>query len=348
MQTKGYAVTAANKAFEPFSWQRRTVNENDVVIEIEFCGICHSDVHQARDEWGGSHYPMVPGHEIVGTVKEVGKTVSKFKVGDKVGVGCMVDSCQKCHSCDDDLEQFCENGFSATYNGYEQDGVTLTQGGYANNIIVREEFVLKIPENLDAAAVAPLLCAGITTYSPLIHVGLKPGDKVGVNGLGGLGHMAVKIAVSMGAEVTVFSRSIQKKQDAERMGAKHFVLTSDVTQMTKAAKTYDYILNTVSAKHDVTALLSSLKRDGVMILVGVADKPLEVASFPLIGARRSILGSLIGGIAQTQEMLDHCGKHGIVSEIEIINPDQINQAYDRIINSDVKYRFVIDCRKFNA
>lgn len=343
MKTKAYANHAADKPMVPYCFERRTTSATDVAIDIAFCGICHSDIHTARSEWGPAKYPCVPGHEIVGHVREVGASVKKFKVGDVVGVGCMVDSCQHCVSCSEGLEQYCENGFTGTYNSEtKNDG--YTKGGYSSHIVVDERFVLNIPQNLDLAAAAPLLCAGITTYSPMRHVGVSRGDKVAILGLGGLGHMGVKLAVSFGAEVTVLSQSPHKREDAKRLGAHNFVLTTDAAIVEKHAGHFDYILDTVSAKHDVAQALGMLKRDGTLLMVGASEKPLDLPVFPLILERRKMMGSLIGGIAETQEMLNHCGKHGIVSDIELIPAEKINEAYTRTIKSDVKYRFVIDCK----
>jgi uncharacterized zinc-type alcohol dehydrogenase-like protein len=345
MKAKGYANTAADQPMRPYAFDRRNVQPNDVSIDIEFCGICHSDIHTARSEWHASFYPCVPGHEIVGTVREVGKAVRKFKPGDLVGVGCLVGSCGECGSCKEGLEQYCEKGIVGTYDSPSPDG-GYTKGGYSNYIVVDERFVLSVPKGLNRAAVAPLLCAGITTYSPLRRVGVRKGDKVGILGLGGLGHMGVKIASSFGAEVTVLSRSQNKKPDAQKLGAQDFLLTTDVESVKKRAGYFDYILDTVSAPHDLGQALEMIKRDGTLILVGASDKPLELGPFPLIFKRRRIMGSLIGGLPETQEMLDHCGQHSIVSEVELISPEYINQAYDRTVKSDVKYRFVIDCKKF--
>jgi uncharacterized zinc-type alcohol dehydrogenase-like protein len=342
MDTKAYANLAADKPFQPYSFVRRALGPKDVGIEIKFCGICHSDIHTARSEWGPAFYPCVPGHEIVGIVKQVGAEVRNFKQGSRVGVGCLVGSCQKCNSCHQGLEQFCENGFVGTYNSALTDG-DYTKGGYSSFIVVDEKFVLNVPENLDLAATAPLLCAGITTYSPLRYLEVGQGSKVGILGLGGLGHMGVKLAASFGAEVTVISHSPHKKQDAERLGAHNFLLSSDTEGMNKHAMHFDVIIDTVSAQHDMSPALNLIKRDGTLVLVGASEKPLSVATFPLILARRNIMGSLIGGIAETQEMLNHCGKHNIVSDIELIPANKINVAYDRILKSDVKYRFVIDC-----
>ncbi len=344
MNTKAYANHSAKEKFVPYSFERRNPGPTDVAIDIEFCGICHSDIHTARSEWGPAHYPCVPGHEIVGRVKSVGAQVKKFKEGDVVGVGCLVDSCGSCQSCKEGLEQYCEVGFTGTYDSPTKDG-GYTKGGYSSHIVVDQRFVLSVPKNLDLAAVAPLLCAGITTYSPLRQVGVKKGDKVGVLGLGGLGHMGVKLAASFGAEVTVLSRSENKRGDAKKLGAHDFVLTTDKKAVAAKAKYFDYILDTVSAPHDLAQALGMIKRDGTLILVGASETPLELPAFPLILSRRKMMGSLIGGIPQTQEMLDHCAKHNIVSDIELIGPEKINEAFERTVKSDVKYRFVIDCKK---
>lgn len=342
MQAKAYATHGIRQPFVPYTFDRRAPGKDDVVIEILYCGICHSDLHTARSEWGPAHYPCVPGHEIVGRVRELGSDVGRFKVGGLVGVGCLVDSCRTCVSCREGLEQFCENGFTGTYDSVTSGG-DYTKGGYSNLIVVDERFVLNIPENLDPAGTAPLLCAGITTYSPMRHVGLGKGDRIGVLGLGGLGHMGVKIAASFGAEVTVLSRSPGKREDAMRLGAHDFLLTSDERQVAKFRDHFDYILDTVSAVHDLGQALSLIKREGTLILVGASDKPLPLAPFPLIFRRRKVMGSLIGGLPETQEMLDHCGRHNIVSDIELIGPEQIDVAYERMLKSDVKYRFVVDC-----
>lgn len=345
MKTKAFANHAADKPFVPYTFERRSPGPNDVAIDIDFCGVCHSDIHTARSEWGPAHYPCVPGHEIVGHVRSVGAQVKKFKAGDAVGVGCMVDSCKTCASCKEGLEQYCEKGMTGTYNSPVDYEGGYTKGGYSNHIVVNERYVLSVPGNLELAAVAPLLCAGITTYSPLRHVGVGKGDKVAILGLGGLGHMGVKLAASFGAEVTVLSRSPSKREDAKRLGAHNFVLTTDDGAVAKHFEHFDYILDTVSAPHDLGQAFNMIKRDGTLILVGASDKPLEIGVFGLIMRRRKMLGSLIGGIPETQEMLDHCGKHGIVSDIELIGPDKIGEAYERTVKSDVKYRFVIDCKK---
>lgn len=346
MNVRSYAAQNAKSKLAPWTFERRPVGANDVSIEILYSGICHSDIHQARDEWGGSIFPMVPGHEIAGRVKEVGPKVSQFKAGDLVGVGCMVDSCRKCGSCKEHLEQYCENGFVGTYNAREKSDGAQTYGGYSTHIVTDAAFVLKIPTNLNLAGTAPLLCAGITTYSPLRFLGVGRGHKVGVLGLGGLGHMAVKLAASFGADVTVFSGSKSKSEDAKRLGANHFVLTSDETATSKMNGALDFIVDTVAAKHDVSGAINWLRREGTLVMVGASDKPLDLSVFSLIMKRRKIMGSLIGGIKETQEMLDHCGKHNITSDIELIDAKQINEAYERMIKGDVKYRFVIDAKTF--
>ena len=338
----GYAAQVAKAPLAPFRFERRDPRPDDVVIEILYCGVCHSDVHQARAEWGGGIFPMVPGHEIVGRVTRVGSAVKKFKEGDLAGVGCLVDSCGSCGSCGEGLEQYCEKGSVGTYNAFEKDGKTPTYGGYSNNIVVKEDFALRVSDKLDLKAVAPLLCAGITTYSPLRHWKIGPGHKVGVVGLGGLGHMGVKFARSFGAKVVLFTTSPGKVEDAKKLGAHEVVISSDRAQMKAHTGSFDFILNTVAAPHDLNALMSLLKREGTMTLVGIPDKDPTLRVSNLIFKRRNLAGSLIGGIAETQEMLDYCAEHGIVSEIELIAAKQINEAYDRMVKSDVKYRFVID------
>lgn len=337
-----FAALSAKAKLVPFEFELRTPRETDVAIEILYCGVCHSDIHQARDEWGGSMFPMVPGHEIIGKVTAVGSAVKRFKAGDTVGVGCMVDSCRVCSSCQSGLEQYCDTGFVPTYNGMERDGKTPTYGGYADGVVVDQHFVLKIPTGLNLAAAAPLLCAGITTYSPLRYWKVSPGQKVGIVGLGGLGHMGVKLADAMGAHVVVFTTSSSKFEDAKRLGADEVVLSKDSAQMSKHTGSIDFILDTVSAPHNVNSYLELLKRQGTLTLVGVPDKAPELEVFNLIMKRRQIAGSLIGGIPETQEMLDFCGQHGITSDVEIIPIQKINEAYERMVRSDVKYRFVID------
>jgi uncharacterized zinc-type alcohol dehydrogenase-like protein len=340
-ESHGVAAQHAKAPLTPFRFERREPGKSDIEIAIDFCGICHTDIHQVRDEWGGAIFPMVPGHEIVGRVTRVGDDVKKFRVGDLAGVGCMVDSCGHCASCKAGEEQYCENAIVFTYNSLDKSGAP-TYGGYSNNIVVDESFALKIPENLDLAAVAPLLCAGITTYSPLRHWKIKAGDKVGVVGLGGLGHMALKFAHSFGAHVVQFTTSLNKKEDAKRLGADEVVLSKDADAMNAHLNSFDLIIDTVSADHDVSALLALAKRDGALVMVGLPDKPLPVPAFGLVLKRRHIAGSIIGGIAETQEMLDYCAKHGIVSDIEIIPIQKVDEAYERMLKNDVKYRFVID------
>ncbi len=344
--TQSYAVESAVAAFQPFHFERRDLGEHDVLIEIDYCGVCHSDIHQARNEWGNSIYPMVPGHEIVGHVAQIGSAVSKFKVGDLAGVGCFVDSCRECSACRDDQEQFCERQCVQTYNSRDFAGQP-THGGYSSRIVVDESYTLKVPANLPLANVAPLLCAGITTYSPLRRFNVKKGDKVGVVGLGGLGHMAVKLAVSMGAEVTVFSTSPSKEEDAKRLGAHHFVVTRDA-DLSSLANGFDFILDAVSAEHDLNQYLGLLKRNGALVLVGAPEKPLDVHAFSLIVGNRTFAGSGIGGIQETQEMLDYCAANDITSDIEIIPIQNLAEAYERTIKGDVRYRFVIDMKSLQA
>jgi uncharacterized zinc-type alcohol dehydrogenase-like protein len=344
LPTRGYAAKDAKSMLAPFSFERREVGPHDVLIEITHCGVCHSDIHQARDEWGGAAFPMVPGHEIVGKVTKVGAQVKRFKAGDLAGVGCFVDSCRECVSCKDGEEQFCEKGMNGTYNGTEKDGKTPTYGGYSSHIVVDENYTLKVSPKLPLEAVAPLLCAGITTYSPLRHWKVGKGSKVAVVGLGGLGHMAVKLAASMGADVTVLSTSKSKEADARKLGAQHFALSSDAATMKSLAGKFDFILDAVSAKHDINAYLGLLKTNGNMVLVGVPPEEPVISPFALIFGRKSLAGSLIGGIRETQEMLDYCAEKGIVSDVEVIPMKDINGAYERMIKGDVKYRFVIDMK----
>jgi uncharacterized zinc-type alcohol dehydrogenase-like protein len=339
--TRAYAAPSAKAPLAPFSLERREPRANDVLIDILYCGVCHSDIHQARDEWGGAIFPMVPGHEIVGRVSKVGSAVTRFKAGDAVGVGCFVDSCRDCPQCHEGEEQYCDKGMVGTYNGRERDG-SPTYGGYSTHITVDEKYVLRIPESLPLDRAAPLLCAGITTYSPLRHYGVKAGDRIAVVGLGGLGHMAVKLGKAMGAEVTVLSTSPSKQKDALALGATHFAATSDKATFQKLAGHFHFIIDTVSAPHDYNAYLSLLKVDGTMILVGAPEAPTPLAAFPLIMRRRKIGGSLIGGIRETQEMLDFCAQHNVASDIEVIPIQKINEAYERMLKSDVRYRFVID------
>jgi len=340
----GYAGKSPTDSLKPFNFERRDPTARDVAIEILYCGVCHSDLHTVRNEWGGCNYPCVPGHEIVGRVTKVGSGVTKFKVGDLAAVGCMVDSCQECPSCKEHLEQFCEKGAIFTYNGPDKHTGGHTFGGYSDSIVVDESFTLKVPTNLDLAAVAPLLCAGITTYSPIKRWGIKKGDKVGVVGLGGLGHMALKFAHAFGAKVVLFTTSPGKADDARRLGADEVVISKNEEEMNKHLGTFDFIIDAVSAEHDINIYLNLLKRDGTLTLVGAPEKPLPVSSFGLIFGRKILTGSLIGGIKETQEMLDFCSEHNIVSDIEMIDIDYINTAYERLLKSDVKYRFVIDMK----
>lgn len=341
---RGYATKGPTSKLEPFAFERREPGPHDVLIEILYCGICHSDIHQARDEWGGAMFPMVPGHEIVGRVTRVGSEVTRFTVGEPAGVGCFVDSCRVCGSCKEGLEQYCEGPIVFTYNSTEKDGKTPTYGGYSSHIVVDEHYTLKIPPTLPPANVAPLLCAGITMYSPLRRFKAGPGRRVGVVGLGGLGHMAVKLATAMGAEVTVFSTSPSKEPDARRLGAHEFIMTKDPQSLAALANRFDLILDAVSAPHDLNAYLNLLRRDGALALVGVSPKPLEVSAFSLILKRRTLAGSLIGGTRETQEMLDYCAAQNITSDVEVIPIQQVEAAYARTITGDVRYRFVIDMK----
>jgi uncharacterized zinc-type alcohol dehydrogenase-like protein len=342
LKTIGYGANSAQSPLAPFSFERREPGPRDIQIEILYCGVCHSDLHTVRNEWQNTIYPCVPGHEIVGRVTAVGNQVKTFKAGDVAAVGCMVDSCRSCASCRDGLEQYCEVGFVGTYNGEDKHLGGVTYGGYSDKIVVDQDFVLRVPANLDLAATSPLLCAGITTYSPLRHWKVGKGQRVGIVGLGGLGHMGIKLAHAMGAEVVLFTTSPNKKEDARRLGANEVVVSKNQNEMERQLNRFDFILDTVSAPHNVDAFLQLLKRDGTLCMVGASPEPFPVPVFSLIMKRRQFAGSLIGGIAETQEMLDFCGKHGITSDIEIIPIQQINQAYERMLKSDVKYRFVID------
>ncbi len=343
LQSKGYAAQSKTSPLAPFSFERRDPLADDVVVEILFSGICHSDIHQVRDEWGGSIYPMVPGHEIVGRVTKVGKDVTRFKEGDLAGVGVMVDSCRVCDNCKANEEPYCEKGFVGTYNAKNYDG-SIAHGGYSNNIVVNQRYVHTISNKLEPklAAVAPLLCAGITTYSPLKHWNVRAGQRVGIVGLGGLGHMGLKFAHSFGADVTLFTTSAGKEADARRLGADHVVISKDPDAMAKEKNQYDFILDCVSAPHDLNVYLGLLRLDGTLCQVGLPDQPLPVSAFSLVQNRRSMSGSMIGGMPETQEMLDYCAEHDIVSDIELIKVDGINAAYERVVKADVKYRFVID------
>jgi len=339
---KAFAAQDAESTLGPWNLERRAPGPKDIQIEILYCGVCHSDLHQIRNEWGNSIFPMVPGHEIVGRISKIGSEVKKFKVGELAGVGCLVDSCRKCENCKEGLEQYCLNGSSPTYNGLEQDKKTPTYGGYSKMIVADQDFVLQISDKLPLQNVAPLLCAGITTYSPLRHWNVGKGHKLAVLGLGGLGHMAVKFGVSFGAEVTMLSSSPSKKEDARKLGAHKFVLTSDPEQLKAVQGIFDFIIDTVSAPHDYNEYLGLLRTNGVLICVGAPPAPAQIYAFNLIGGRKSIAGSLIGGLPETQEMLNYCADHQIVSDVEMINIQDIHRAYDRMLKGDVKYRFVID------
>ncbi len=341
IQAKAYAAQDHQSPLAPWKFERRALRDHDVQFDIMYCGVCHSDLHQIRNDWFPGIFPMVPGHEIVGRVTKIGKSVRKFKTGELAAVGCLVDSCRTCENCKDGLEQYCLNGAVGTYNSREKDGAP-TYGGYSNTIVVHEDFVLHVSEKLNLAAVAPLLCAGITTWSPLRHWKVGKGHKLAVLGLGGLGHMAVKFGVAFGAEVTVLSTSPEKEKDALALGAHKFVVTSDPEQVKKVRGYFHFTLDTVSAEHDFKSYLPMLKTNGTHILVGLPSKPLQIPPFSIVGGRRSVAGSSIGGIPETQEMLDYCAKHNIVSDIEVININYINEAYERMLKGDVRYRFVID------
>jgi uncharacterized zinc-type alcohol dehydrogenase-like protein len=342
--TKAYAAFSATTPLAPFQFDRRELQPDDVQIEILYCGVCHSDLHQARNEWGNAMYPMVPGHEIVGKVARVGTNVKNFKVGELAGVGVMVDSCRTCKNCQDGLEQYCAEGMTGTYNAFERDGKTIAHGGYSSQIVTDQKYMLQISEKLDLKAVAPLLCAGITTYSPLRYAKVGKGTKVGIIGLGGLGHMGLKFAASFGAEVTLISSSASKEKDAKRLGAHNFLLSSDVKEMKKHSSYFDVLLNTVSANHDYSPYLKLLDLNGTMLIVGIPGQAPVVRPFDILTNRRSITGSSIGGIKETQEMLDYCAEKNIVSDIELISIQEINTAYDRMTKNDVRYRFVIDLK----
>jgi len=340
-KTKGYAAITTKSPLVPYSFERRAAGEHDVAIDIQYCGICHSDIHQAREEWGEAIFPMVPGHEIAGVVTATGSKVTKFKVGDKVGVGCFVDTCRKCEQCQTGFEQYCTGGIVFTYNSREYDA-TPTMGGYSDKIVVDENYVLHMPENLPLAACAPLLCAGITLYSPLVHWGAGPGKQVAIVGLGGLGHMGVKFAHALGAEVTILSQSLKKQADGKRLGADHFYATSDPDTFTKLAGSFDLVISTVSAEVVWKQYFDLLQVDGTLVIVGIPDKPLTIETFSLIQRRRRLAGSMIGGIQETQEMLGFCGKHNIACDVEVVPIQKVNEAYERVLKSDVRYRFVID------
>jgi uncharacterized zinc-type alcohol dehydrogenase-like protein len=342
MNVRGLAALTANAPLTPYTFSRRDIGPNDVAVAIKYAGICHSDIHQVKEEWGGAIFPMVPGHEISGVVSSIGSAVSKFAVGDLIGIGVFIDSCRNCANCNQGLEQYCESGMTPTYNGLERDGITPTMGGYSDGYVINENYAVKIPANLDLAAVAPLLCAGITLYSPLKYWNAGPGKKVAVMGLGGLGHMGVKFAHAMGAEVTVLSHSPSKEADARKLGADHFVVTSDPAQLKNVKRSFDLILNTVSAEHNINDYLGLLATNGTLVVIGLPGVPFAVNADSLLSGRRSMAGSMIGGVSETQEMLNFCGEKNIVSEIELIDASYVNEAYERTIKSDVRFRFVID------
>lgn len=346
MKSRGYAVLEAKADLVPFKFERREIGNTDVGFEILYAGICHSDIHQAREEWGPALFPMVPGHEIVGVVTAIGQQVSKFSIGDRIGVGVFIDSCRKCENCARGLQQYCLEGMTGTYNGYERNSTQIAFGGYSNYFVIDQDFAVKVPNSLELSAVAPLLCAGITLYSPLRHWQAGPGQRIAVMGLGGLGHMGVKFASALGAEVTVLSHSKTKEADALRMGAAHFVDTKNEDWHKGLKKQFDLILNTVSADLDLEPYLSTLKTDGTLVVIGLPGKPYSVNAGTLLDGRRSIAGSMIGGIPELQEMIEFCGKHNIVSDVEVIAADYINKAYERTVASDVRYRFVIDAKSF--
>jgi uncharacterized zinc-type alcohol dehydrogenase-like protein len=342
MNVRGLAALIANAPLTPYTFSRRELGPNDVAVAIKYAGICHSDIHQVKEEWGGAIFPMVPGHEISGVVSSIGSAVSKFAVGDLIGIGVFIDSCRNCANCNQGLEQYCESGMTPTYNGLERDGITPTMGGYSDGYVINENYAVKIPANLDLAAVAPLLCAGITLYSPLKYWNAGPGKKVAVMGFGGLGHMGVKFAHAMGAEVTVLSHSPSKEADARKLGADHFVVTSDPAQLKNVKRSFDLILNTVSAEHNINDYLGLLATNGTLVVIGLPGVPFAVNADSLLSGRRSMAGSMIGGVSETQEMLNFCGEKNIVSEIELIDASYVNEAYERTIKSDVRFRFVID------
>ena len=346
MKSRGYAALTAGDSLVSHEFDRRDLGVNDVALDVSYSGICHSDIHQVAEEWGPAIFPMVPGHEIAGVVTSLGSAVTKFSIGDKIGVGVFVDSCRTCSSCVQGLQQYCVEGMTGTYNGLERDGKTVAMGGYSNNFVINQDYAVKIPANLPLEGVAPLLCAGITLYSPIKHWNVGPGMKVAVMGLGGLGHMGVKFAVAMGAEVTVLSHSPSKQADAIAMGAHHFVSTKDLSSLKPLAKSFDLILNTVSAELEIDHYLNLLKLDGTLVVIGLPGKPYQVHAGTLLNGRRRVAGSMIGGISEMQEMLDFCGEKSIVSDVEVINASYINEAYKRTVASDVKYRFVINASTF--
>ena len=346
MKVRGLAALQAGGPLVPYEFNRREVGANDVEFKISHAGICHSDIHQVRQEWGPALFPMVPGHEIVGLVTKIGSEVTKFKVGDRIGVGVFIDSCRQCPPCKSGLQQYCDNGMTGTYNGYERDGKTIAFGGYSNGFVIDETYALKIPENLDMAGVAPLLCAGITLYSPIRYFKTEPGMKIAVMGLGGLGHMGVKFAAALGAEVTVLSHSEAKRSDALAMGAAEFVVIKDLEELKPLRRRFDLILNTVSAQVDLNTYLATLKINGTMVIIGLPDSPYAVRAGALLDGRKSLTGSMIGGIPEIQEMLNFAGSKNITSDVELISADYVNEAYERTVASDVKYRFVIDASTF--
>ena len=346
MLTRGYAAKSAKAPLEPFEFERREIRANDVAFDISFAGICHSDIHQAREEWGDALFPMVPGHEIVGIVTAVGSEVSRFSIGERIGVGVFIDSCRNCGNCKRGLQQYCYEGMTGTYNGYERDKKTIAFGGYSNKFVINQDYAIKIPDSLSFEGVAPLLCAGITLYSPIKHWKVGPGSRVAVMGLGGLGHMGVKFAAALGAEVTVLSHSPSKEADARKMGASQFVVTKEKDWQLPFSKKFDLVLNTVSADLDLDPYLQLLDTDGTLVVIGLPGKPYAVNAGTLLNGRRSIAGSMIGGIPEIQEMIDFCAEKNIVSDVEVIQADYINTAYERTVASNVKYRFVIDAKTF--
>lgn len=346
MKVKGLAALRPGGPLQPYEFERRTLGESDVAFKITYAGICHSDIHQVREEWGPALFPMVPGHEIVGIVSEVGSAVDKFKIGDRIGVGVFIDSCRNCPPCKSGLQQYCDEGMTGTYNGYERDGKTIAFGGYSTGFVIDQDYAVTIPENLDMAGVAPLLCAGITLYSPIRHFKVGPGMQVAVMGLGGLGHMGVKFAAALGAEVTVISHSSNKRDDALRMGAKDFKVVKSSEDLKDLNRKFDLVLNTVSALIDINAYLNILKIDGTMVIIGLPDSPYSVSAGALLNGRKSLTGSMIGGMPELQEMINFAGQHNIVSDIELVKADYVEKAYERTVASDVRYRFVIDANTF--
>lgn len=342
MNVKGLAALSAGAPFTRYEFQRRQVQPHDVAFSISYAGICHSDIHQVREEWGPAKFPMVPGHEIVGIVTSVGDKVSRFAIGDRIGVGVFIDSCRRCEPCTSGMQQYCDEGMTGTYNAIERDGSTIAMGGYSTHFVIHEDYAVKIPQNLDFAGVAPLLCAGITLYSPINHWNVKPGMKVAVMGLGGLGHMGVKFAVAKGAEVTVLSHSENKRHDAMRFGARDFLVIKNDDDLTPLRRRFDLVLNTVSAMININAYIDTLKIDGTLVVIGLPSGPYSVRAGALLNGRKSVSGSMIGGMKELQEMMDFAGEHNIVSDVEVINADYVDAAYDRTVASDVKYRFVID------